>query len=557
MVANKYVFLGPVGTYSQLALTDYDSSAETSCARTIAEIFQKVISSDNTFGFVPLENMIQGPVAETLDLLLEHKGKVVITDSYLMTINNAFGVLPKELCGASWPREITHIYSHEQALRQCSKYILQNFPHAQQIPTTSTAAGIEYIKAQGLTGAASIAPATSLKSNGFLTVKEEIADIPGNKTRFVVIKKAENYKFSKRTSENFSYVTSILIAPGRDRQGLLFEILNIISIQNKKNIITIHSRPDLKGRVVFYLDIEGSYDEIENCLQELRDFCFYATGSSAEVVVLGSYRYLPFYIQPIHKVGIIGVNGVMGQWFRKFFEENGFSVIGSDLNTKTTNKDVVNAADTILLSVPMSEAISVAKEIAPQLKPGQLIVENCSIKSFILPLLSEIVPAGVEVMGLHTMFAGDLLNLHGENAIITKTNTSGEKAQAFEDLLYKHGAKISYTTSEEHDAVASFVQSLIQLNMVILADTMKNSFENIHELDFVSTPNFRNTLNTISRVLNQSENLILDLQTLNYKSPDIRNRYLESAFKLCVALNNGDVETFSKTVQEVKKFLSK
>ncbi len=553
-------YLGPEGTHSQLALEEYHPQGQTLACRTIADILEKIVKEEVAAGIVPTENMIQGPITETYDQIFAHKGELQIIDSHLMTINHSFGVLPPELCGgANWPREITSIYSHEQALRQCSKFLLENFPKAQLIPTTSTAAGIEFIKAQGLTGAAVIAPAISLRKAGFQVIHQEISDIPGNKTRFaVLIKKGNKADFlSILKPSQYQHVTSLLLAPGRDRQGLLFDLLRIISMEHKINLVTIHSRPDLRGRVVFYLDLEGNAEteKIKNCLEELKNFCINATGKSAEVMNLGSYPYTLFYNPPIKVVGIIGINGKMGQWFKKFLLECGLTVIGCDLNTDLKLSDIAAKADTILISVPMSEASKVSKKLLPLLKAGQLVVENCSIKECILPELIANAPEGVEVLGVHTMFSGDAENIYGENAIITKTTKSAEKAQAFEDLLYKHGAKIAHISGEKHDQTTAFVQSLLQLCMLILADSMSNEFSSLKEIELISTPNFRNTLETITRVLNQSDSLIFDLQTLNPKAIKMRNKFLESAFKLISALNQGNLEIIEKSLVESRKFI--
>lgn len=549
-----FAFLGPEGTHSHLALEEYNSKASDVACRTIANIFEKVANNEVDAGIVPMENMIQGPISETYDHFLRHKSKIKIVDSYLMTVNHALAVLLDK----NYPREIKKIYSHEQPLRQCAKYLQENFPNAQLIPTTSTAAAIELIKTNNFLDAAVIAPVKSLKREKLQIISEEIADLAGNKTRFAIITRAESKNIIKNIKSQAQEVSSILIAPGRDRQGLLFDLLKIISVNHKINLATIHSRPDLKGRVVFYLDLEGGDKKLEiiSCLDELKSFCEKNTGKSAEVINLGSYPYTFFYTSPIKTIGIIGANGKMGKWFTSFFQEAGLEVIACDKGTKENLEDIASKADTILISVPMSEASKVTNELLPLLKAGQLVIENCSIKSCILPKLTKGSKKDIEVLGIHTMFAADISDISGENVIITKTEKSANKAQAFEDLLYKRGAKIAQIDIEQHDQTAAFVQSLLQLCMLILADSMSSEFSSLEQIKSLSTPNFRNTLETISRVLNQNDSLILDLQTLNPKAENMRHKFLQSAFKLISALNHGNTKIIEDSIKKSRQFTS-
>jgi prephenate dehydrogenase len=121
--------------------------------------------------------------------------------------------------------------------------------------------------------------------------------------------------------------------------------------------------------------------------------------------------------------------------------------------------------------------------------------------------------------------------------------------------MYKHGAKIHYSSIERHDQIASFVQSVIQLNMLVLGEVMQKSFPSLQEFDFMSTPNFRSVLNTMTRVLGQSDELLVDLQLQNEKAEGMRHRYLEAAFRLVSLLDQKDVRGFLETVERSRSFI--
>jgi prephenate dehydratase/prephenate dehydrogenase len=559
----RVAFLGPEGTNTDVALREFLPSADGLPCFSIAEVFRSLLEGKAEAGFVPIENMIQGPVTETLDALFEYQGRIFISDSHMTPIRNALGVLDAKSTAGS----ITAVYSHEQPLRQCSKYLSEHFPTAQRLAAPSTAAAVQLVGQQQMAHAAVIAPAASLSAAGLHIVETDISDVPENKTRFLLIRRGSieadlprKDSFEARmtsAADPLTFVTSIVIDPGRDRKGLLFEILNVISIQHHVNLVTIHSRPDTRGGVVFYLDLEGhpEDEQIRRCLADLRRYCVDSTGKTTEIHILGAYPRTGFYTLPFRSIGIIGSEGVMGRWFRTFFEQLGLEVLGCDKNSGLSIAELARQSDVLLLSVPMSSAAALATELMPHLRPGHLVVENCSIKSCVLPELISTAASGVEILGLHTMFGGDRATIQGENVIVTKTEFSGSKAQAFEDLMYKHGAKIHYSSIERHDQIASFVQSVIQLNMLVLGEVMQKSFPSLQEFDFMSTPNFRSVLNTMTRVLGQSDELLVDLQLQNEKAEGMRHRYLEAAFRLVSLLDQKDVRGFLETVERSRSFI--
>jgi len=557
----RVAFLGPKGTNSDLACQQFLPAAEAVPCFSISEVFKAIIEQRVDAGLLPIENMIQGPVTETLDLLFEHSGSIYIADSGLMRIQNAFGVLP----GGDWPRAIKTVHSHEQPLRQCSRYLADNFPDAELLTSPSTAAAISAVKEGGMQDAAVLAAPAALAAAQFQVVSADVSDVPLNKTRFVLARRGKSEEhlrpeaalLQNADSGTGSYATSIVVDPGRDRKGLLFELLNVISIVHRVNILTIHSRPDTRGGVVFYFDLEGhpGNESVRGCLEELRRFCSDSTSKTTEIHILGVYPRSPFYVMPFKNVGIIGSAGVMGQWFRKFFQSAGVEVLECDRGSGLPLKELAKKSDVLLLSVPMSAAAEVVEELLPHVRPGHLIVENCSIKSCALPTLLARAPEKAEVLGIHTMFAGDVASIQDQNVVVTRTTRSGEKAQAFEDVLYKHGARIQYISIDDHDRVAALVQSLIQFNMLALADVMQSTFPSLDALNVLSTPNFRNILAVASRVLGQSDDLIFDLQLRNENASELRKRFRESVERIATALDRGDNKVLLDSLAASRTFI--
>lgn len=562
MVAIAY--LGPPGTHSEAALKEFGSRIPNGQLTplpcfSIAEAFAAVRDGRAAAALVPLENMIQGPVAETLDLLLLHRKHIAICGTHLTAVRHAVGVLPECHAAGNWPLGITEVFSHEQALRQCRRFLSETLPNAATKAESSTGAAVDLVARERRLFAAAIGPAEKIVEAGLVVLQSDASDVPGNKTRFALIGPIAEAKASvvipNTAFEGSQFVTSIVVDPGRDRQGLLFEILQVISVEHRINLLSIHSRPDTKGGFVFHIDLEGRQDSptIAACLQQLRDYCLQATGETAEISIFGSYARVPFEAPPLRSVAIVGGAGTMGRWFAEFFRRAGIDVRSYDIDSSQQLAEVLKGTDVVLLSVPMSAIHAVIEEIAPLLEPGQLVVENCSIKNCALPMLSQL-PSSIEVLGIHTMFADHAHAPRGENIVLTRTTSCGKKAKALEDLFYKFGANLSHTSSAEHDQRTAFLQSLLQLNMVALAEVLADSFNEPSELDVFSTPNSRNITSSMQRVLSQKDELIRDLQLLNDHAPRLRHRLLESLFRLIGGFDRDEIEPLSKAVSRGRSF---
>jgi len=152
------------------------------------------------------------------------------------------------------------------------------------------------------------------------------------------------------------------------------------------------------------------------------------------------------------------------------------------------------------------------------------------------------------------MFSGEIENFKGQNVIFTRTQASGEISRAFENVFYKYGAKIHYATVEEHDEAAAYVQSLIHIVIVCLAQVMREGFDSPEKVKIFNTPNSRALLTTIRKVLSQQSNLLCDIQMLNDKASAFRQRFLESIFNTISNLDNNQIEEFINDIKKSREF---
>lgn len=258
---NNLYYLGPKGTYSELAalkaleiLKDYELHE----ISTIAKVIELVHNNQDAVGVLPIENLIDGKVRQTLDNIYATDVKIqtqfdIDIVHCLLSKNNNIG-------------NIKHIISHPQALAQCQRYILKNFDENIDIKCVSSTAHAAISLEKYDDTFAAISSIRLAKKLNLNILDENIGDVKDNKTRFVVIsKKNLHLGDNKQTSIVFNT---------KNRPGALLKILQIFD-KNNVNLIYLESRPskDVFGEYNFFTDIDKGLEDIEPVLDEIAWEC--------------------------------------------------------------------------------------------------------------------------------------------------------------------------------------------------------------------------------------------------------------------------------------------
>jgi prephenate dehydrogenase len=202
----------------------------------------------------------------------------------------------------------------------------------------------------------------------------------------------------------------------------------------------------------------------------------------------------------------------------------------------------------VIINVPIRNTVDVIQAVGRFFRPGQLIADNTSIKTQPVAAMLDAVPAGVEVLGMHTVFGPAVDSLRQQNVVFTRTPASGELAREFESIFYKYGAKITYTTPEYHDKQMAFHQNLEHFTKIVLAQVLRTHFGDPAELESYSSPNSRTSLITMGRILNADADLYSEIQAYNLQGPALIQAYCEAAHTLGYALTTGNVEAFKESM---------
>ena len=263
---------GVEGANSQVACDRVLPRGSIVYVKTFAAVAAAVESGLCKFGVLPIENSSNGSVRAVYDLLQDHNLSIV--RSTRLCIRHELLALP----GAK-PEDITEIYSHEQAIGQCSKF-LNGLNGVRVIPCPNTAVAAQMVAESRNPHAAAISSHPCAALYGLECVNDSIQDSDNNYTRFICVSKDPAiYAGANRIS---------LIISADNKPGALYEILSKLAALGI-NMTKLESCP-VTGRnfeFIFYLELEASVLEpgVLSMLEELERTCpgFRFLGSYAEV----------------------------------------------------------------------------------------------------------------------------------------------------------------------------------------------------------------------------------------------------------------------------------
>ncbi len=268
---STYAYLGPVGTFTEAALQKITTEVDELIPyANVTAALNAVRLGEAEFALVPIENSVEGVVARTLDELASGD-PLVITGEVTLPVTFALMTLLETVA-------INSIATHPHGESQCRTYIAKNYPNAEIITTSSTAAAAEALT-RGEFDAAIAAPGNAARY-GLKIVADNIGDNEGAVTRFVLVSKPGSHPAPTGHDR-----TSLAAFIGIDHAGALLEVLTEFAVRGV-NLTFIQSRPTGRelGHYHFIIDAEGHIDEarVGDALTGLRRIC-------EDVRFLGSY----------------------------------------------------------------------------------------------------------------------------------------------------------------------------------------------------------------------------------------------------------------------------
>ncbi|MBR6951415.1 MAG: bifunctional chorismate mutase/prephenate dehydratase [Oscillospiraceae bacterium] len=264
---------GVEGAYSQLACEKMIREADIRYYPTFDSVFEAIENGECRYGVLPVENSTAGSVNKVYDAMQRHRFSIV--RSVRLKVDHNLLTLP----GAGLS-DVRRIYSHEQAISQCSEF-LKTLPDAEVIPCANTAVAARMVAEAGRKDMAALSSRACMELYGLSCAAENVQNQDSNYTRFACIsRELEIYPGADRTS---------LMLILSHEPGSLYKVLSRLYALDI-NLIKLESRPlpdrDFEFMFYFDLDVPVRSPALLQLLRELGGLCesFTYLGSYSEVV---------------------------------------------------------------------------------------------------------------------------------------------------------------------------------------------------------------------------------------------------------------------------------
>ena len=264
---------GVEGAYSQIACEKMFKNPFIMYFKNFEAVFTAIEQGLCQYGILPIENSTAGSVKKVYDLMIKHNFSIVRT--FRLKIDHNLLAKPGVKID-----QIREVYSHEQALNQCSEFLAQH-PHIKIVPMENTAIAAQMVAQSDRSDVAAISSRNCAELYSLNCLVAGVQDKGNNRTRFICISKnLEIYPGSDKTS-----IMMVL----NHRPGALYKVLARLYTLGI-NVTKLESRPipDREFEFMFYFDLETSIysDEFVQLMCELDELCeeFKYLGSYTEVV---------------------------------------------------------------------------------------------------------------------------------------------------------------------------------------------------------------------------------------------------------------------------------
>lgn len=264
---------GVEGAYASIATDRIFKIANTMFFKDWDAVFSAVEKGLCQYGVLPIENSSVGSVNQVYDLMNKHN--FFIVRSIKLRIQHC--LLAKKGTNIA---DIKEIYSHEQALSQCSNKI-KTLKNVKATVCDNTAVAAKMVIESDRNDIACIASRECGGLYGLSILEANIQDNDNNYTRFIAISK------KLQIFEDSNKISIMVNLP--NEAGSLNRLLNKFSTLGL-NLTKLESRPVTNSsfEFLFYFDFDAKIEkkEVQNLISELANSCnhFVFLGSYHEIV---------------------------------------------------------------------------------------------------------------------------------------------------------------------------------------------------------------------------------------------------------------------------------
>jgi len=253
---------------------------------------------------------------------------------------------------------------------------------------------------------------------------------------------------------------------------------------------------------------------------------------------------------------IIGGNGRMGMWLCRFFASRGHRIRVYDQGENPqfpVERDLergVRDAEVIVLATPISVTPGLMERVLA-MRPAGVVLDICSIKTPLVPILREWSAKGARVCSVHPMFGPDTASIIDRNVVICRCGSADatETARSLVD-----GSNIVEMEIEEHDPLMAYVLGLSHAVNIAFFEALRNSGRPFEELERAASTTFRRQVDSAKAVASENAQLYYEIQHLNPFNEEALEHLQKAVNDLREAALKGDKDAFERMMQEGREY---
>ena len=257
----KILYQGSPGAYSHLAALEVYPDSEIISCKTFDECFQRAQKDEKLKIIIPESNKTTGNIG--IEYLIFKFRLNIYAEHFHQIEHNLLGVPGSKL------ENIKNVFSHQQALSQCSDFLKKK--NIIENVRTDTAGSAALVSKNKNKSEAAIASKLSAKIYDLDILTENIENEKGNATRFLIMGKP----ISQPEFEEKKYITSFLFKL-KSKPAALYQSLGGFAI-NGINLTKLQSYPEKNSfsSYFFLCDLDGHIDDpkVKKSLEELGLHC--------------------------------------------------------------------------------------------------------------------------------------------------------------------------------------------------------------------------------------------------------------------------------------------
>lgn len=248
---------------------------------------------------------------------------------------------------------------------------------------------------------------------------------------------------------------------------------------------------------------------------------------------------------------IVGGRGQMGLLLARAWEARGHRVDLLDKEDDVLGAPAIREADIVVVSVPMSAAVSMTESIGPLVREDALLCDVNSLKGEVCDALARTCRA--ESVGLHPMFGPSVRSLRRQKVVVCPVNP-GPQTAWLRDELGRMGLELIETDPQTHDRMMAVVQVLVHYSTLVMGEALRASGVTVEDSLRFTSPIYRLELAFVSRLFAQSADLYAEIEMSNPNGPEVRQRFLEAARTVEEAIATGDRAQFAGLFHQVTSY---